>query len=148
MDELKVACIKIDEFAAWHSEYTNKITNKIKTHIGLSKSIITGDDITSAADLLKSGVIDSIVLPVGELDKIPKDDIFDQCARLVDELVAIEKQSIAFDIFRDYLSARVMSYGGGGVILDRERVRDDISEAMVGIHIDQSAFEMPISSGD
>ena len=148
LDELNTTCVKIDEFAAWHSEYTGKITSKIKAHLGLSKSIITSGDITNAANLLKSNFVDSIILPVGDLAKIPCDGIFDQCARLVDELVAIEKQSIAFDIFRDYLSARVSSFTGGGSILDRERVREDIAEATLGIHIDQSAFEMPISRGD
>lgn len=148
LEELKIECKKIDEFAAWHAEYTGRITSKIRTQLGLAKSIITSDDITNATAALKSGVIDAIDLPVGDVSKIPNADIFSKCTRIVDDLVAIEKQSIAFDIFRDYLNSIIASRTGGGLMLDTSSVRMVVNEARTGIQIDDSAFEMPISRGD
>jgi DNA polymerase elongation subunit (family B) len=146
--ELKAECKKIDDFAAWHSDHIAKITSKIRTQIGLAKPIISGGDITSAIDALKSGVIDKIDVPISDLAKIPNADIFDKCTRLVNDLIAIEKQSIAFDIFRDHLNCIIRSRTGGGLLLNDTHVKSTIHESRTGIQTDDSAFEMPVSRGD
>lgn len=148
--ELKVECKKIDEFAAWHAKFMNKISGAIKERIGLAKSIISNDDIANAAAALKSNkIIESLDVKIDDESKIPTREVFERCNFLVNELAAIEKMVIAFDLFNDYLGSILASRtGGSGIALNSQTVKFVINESLSGIETDDSAFEMPISRGD
>lgn len=148
--ELDAECKKIDEFAAWHAKLMNRISDVIKERLGLTKSIISNEDISNAAIALKSNkIVESLDIKIDDTSKIPSREVFERCDFLVNELASIEKMNIAFDLFSDYLGSIIASRtGGSGINLNSRTVKIVINESSSGFETDDSAFEMPTSRGD
>jgi DNA polymerase elongation subunit (family B) len=134
--QLNIICREIDEFCKKYNEYIVKQNSSIRNGLGLNKRVICPDDIKSAEDLFNSYKLDDTnFVP-------PSNSLFEECDKLVKNIIKYDSNIHAFDMYKNYISNIVSDYGKGGIVINNDNIVNIISDAINTINLPSDLYNV------
>jgi DNA polymerase elongation subunit (family B) len=133
---LNQLCKLIDTFNVDYHGFVKRQNDSIRKSLNLNRSIISYNDIIDARDNINQCKIDNVNFKPLDVD------VFDECDKIVTNLIVYETRIKAFEIFRIRVRSMIEEDGLSGKTMDPTHVASDTMEAMSIVTLPSSVYDM------